>query len=346
MGRDLQIEEARVPDFAAVADDEIGDDLLGLIFAACYLALAIDARAALTLRVVGGLRTDEIARAFPVPEPTVAQRLVRARRTLRREQVRFEVPTGDDLRARLPAVLEVIYLIFNEGYAVTSGREWMRPQLCRDSLRLGRILVGLIPRVVEVHGLVALMETQASRERAQTGPDGAPILLGDQNRALWDPLLIRRGLAALHRAGALVESAGPYAPQAAIAACHARARTLDETDWTRIAALYGELGRLTPSPVIALNRAVAIARATGWEAGLATVDGLADDPTMRDYPAYHAARGDLLAHLGRYDEARQTLSRASALTRNDAERAALAARIADLTAVPKGAPIGSPTRPG
>jgi len=335
-----------VPDFAAVADDEIGDDLLGLIFAACYLALAIDARAALTLRVVGGLRTDEIARAFPVPEPTVAQRLVRARRTLRREQVRFEVPTGDDLRARLPAVLEVIYLIFNEGYAVTSGREWMRPQLCRDSLRLGRILVGLIPRVVEVHGLVALMETQASRERAQTGPDGAPILLGDQNRALWDPLLIRRGLAALHRAGALVESAGPYAPQAAIAACHARARTLDETDWTRIAALYGELGRLTPSPVIALNRAVAIARATGWEAGLATVDGLADDPTMRDYPAYHAARGDLLAHLGRYDEARQTLSRASALTRNDAERAALAARIADLTAVPKGAPIGSPTRPG
>ncbi len=346
IGRDAQIEESRAPDFATAADDEIGDDLLGLIFAACHPTLAIEARVALTLRVVGGLRTDEIARAFLVPEPTVAQRLVRARRTLLRERVTFEVPAGDDLRARLPAVLEVIYLIFNEGYAATSGREWMRPQLCQDALRLGRVLAGLMPREAEVHGLVALMEIHASRMRARRSRDGAPILLGDQNRAHWDPLLIRRGLAALERAGTLAGSPGPYALQAAIAACHARARTLDETDWARIAELYGELGQISPSPVVALNRAVAIARAIDWEAGLAIIDSLRDDPMMREYAAYHAARGDLLAHLGRYDEARQALSRAAALTRNDAERAALAARIASFAPAPTGASSGTLNRPG
>ena len=284
LGRDLEIEQATAEDDLATAlDDDVGDDLLRLIFIACHPVLSTEARVALTLRLLGGLTTDEIARAFLVPEPTVAQRIVRAKRTLAEARVPFEVPHGEERAERLSSVLEVIYLIFNEGYAATAGDDWMRPALCEDALRLGRILAGLAPDEPEVHGLVALMEIQASRSRARVGPSGEPILLLEQNRGRWDQLLIRRGLAALARAEALGGAVGPYALQAAIAACHARARTAEETDWEQIAALYGTLARLTPSPVVELNRAVAVAMADGPAAGLALVDALGAERVLEGY---------------------------------------------------------------
>jgi RNA polymerase sigma factor (sigma-70 family) len=315
-------------DFDAL-DDDIGDDLLRLIFTTCHPVLSTEARVALTLRLLGGLTTDEIARAFLVPEPTVAQRLVRAKRTLSEANVPFDVPRGPELAARLSSVLEVIYLIFNEGYTATAGDEWMRPALCDDALRLGRILAELAPREPEVHGLVALMEIQASRAKARVGPSGAPILLLEQNRALWDQLLIRRGLAALRRAEELNGATGPYALQAAIAACHARARTADETDWPRIAALYAALASVAPSPVVELNRAVAVAMAFGPAAGLTLVDALMAEPSLKSYHLLPSVRGDLLAKLGRRDEARVEFERAAALTRNARERDLLLARAAD-----------------
>ena len=301
-------------------DDPFGDDLLRLIFTACHPLLSMEARVALTLRLLGGLTTDEIARAFLVPEPTIAQRIVRAKRSLAKSAVAYEVPRGDELVERLSAVLGVIYLIFNEGYAATAGDDWMRPALCEDALRLGRVLVGLMPREPEVHGLVALMEIQASRARARTDGSGNPVLLLDQDRMLWDRLLIGRGLAALEQARKLGGELGPYALQAAIAACHARAPTAAETDWARIAALYAVLARVMPSPIVELNRAVAVSMANGAAEGLALVDALADEPSLQRYHLLAAVRGDLLARLGRGAEAREEFERAAALTLNRRER--------------------------
>lgn len=332
LGRDLETQQGiGVPELDAVVDDdEIQDDLLRLVFTACHPVLSTEARVALTLRVLGGLTTDEIARAFLVPEPTVAQRIVRAKRTLAEARVPFEVPRGDDLAARLSSVLEVIYLIFNEGYAATAGDDWMRPALCEDALRLGRILAELVPKEPEVHGLVALMEVQASRSRARIGPGGEPVLLLEQNRARWDHMLIGRGLAALQRSESLGGALGPYALQAAIAACHARARTADETDWARIAALYDALVELVPSPVVELNRAVAVAMAYGPAAGLEIVDALTSEPSLKHYHLLPSAHADLLAKLGRTEEARAEFERAASLTRNLRERKLLLARAADL----------------
>jgi len=320
--------ELAAPDLIAAIDDPVGDDLLRLVFISCHPVLSTEARIALTLRLLGGLTTEEIARAFLVPEATVAQRIVRAKRTLAAARVPFEVPRGDELAARLSSVLEVVYLVFNEGYSATAGDDWMRPALCEEALRLGRILAELAPREPEVHGLVALMEIQASRTRARIGLAGKPILLPDQDRARWDHLLIRRGLAALERAEKLGGGFGPYALQAAIAACHARARTPAETDWPRIAALYDALAQLAPSPVVELNRAVAISMAFGPAAGLALVEALASEPLLKDYHLLPGVRGDLLAKLGRFDEARAELERAAALARNARERELLLDRAA------------------
>ena len=329
IGRELAGEQDAVTDLEAAIDertDGVGDDLLRLVFVACHPVLSTEAQVALTLRLLGGLTTDEIARAFLVSEPTIAQRIVRAKRTLAAKQVPFEVPRGDERVRRLTSVLGVLYLIFNEGYTATAGDDLMRPALCSEALRLGRILAELVPEEPEVHGLIALMEIQASRARARVGPSGEPIVLFEQNRALWDQLLIRRGLAALDRADARGGERGWYALQAAIAACHARARTPDETDWHRIAALYDELARITPSPVVGLNRAVAVAMARGPEAGLALVDALTSESALRNYHLLPTVRGDLLSKLGRLDEARQEFERAAALTRNSRERELLLAR--------------------
>jgi RNA polymerase sigma factor (sigma-70 family) len=301
-------------------DDDIGDDLLRLVFVACHPVLSTEARVALTLRLLAGLTTDEIARAFLVPEPTVAQRIVRAKRTLAETRVPFEVPRKEDLAARLSSVLEVIYLVFNEGYSATAGEDWMRPALCEEALRLGRIVTELVPKEPEAHGLVALLEIQASRSGARAGPSGEPVLLLDQDRARWDHLLVRRGLAALQRAEQLDGRLGPYALQAAIAACHARARTAAETDWTRMAALYDALAQLAPSPVVELNRAVAVAMAFGPAEGLALVDALVPEPVLSGYHLLPAVRGDLLAKLGRHDEARAEFERAASLTQNAREK--------------------------
>jgi len=308
------------PDLETAIDENVGDDLLRLILVACHPVLSTDARVALTLRLLGGLTTDEIARAFLVPEPTIAQRIVRAKRTLAEARVPFEVPRGDELSSRLSSVLEVIYLIFNEGYAATRGDDWMRPELCEDALRLGRILAQLVPQEAEVHGLVALMEIHASRTRARIGAGGEPILLLDQDRSRWDELLARRGLAALSRAESLAQPLGPYTLQAAIAACHARARTADETDWKRIVALYDALAELTQSPVVELNRAVAVAMAFGPAAGLELVDDLSKEPALRAYHLLPSVRGDLLAKLGRNEEARAEFERAASLAKNSRER--------------------------
>ena len=324
LGHKLEAEQQwAAPDLDAALDDDIGDDLLRLVFTACHPVLATEARVALTLRLLGGLTTEEIARAFLVPVPTVAQRIVRARRTLAAKQVPFEVPRGPELTERLSSVLEVIYLVFNEGYTATAGDDWMRPALCEDALRLGRILAELVPREPEVHGLVALMEIQASRLRARVGPSGEPIRLFEQNRAHWDQLLIHRGLAALERAGGLGGPRDPYVLQAAIAACHVRALTPEETDWARIVRLYEELARLAPSPVVELNRAVAVAMAFGPQAGLELVDALTSEPSLAGYHLLPSVRGDLLARLGRFDEARREFECAAALTRNARERALL-----------------------
>jgi RNA polymerase sigma factor (sigma-70 family) len=321
LGRELQAQqEMAVPNFEAALDDDIGDDLLRLVFISCHPVLATEARVALTLRLLGGLTTDEIARAFLAPEPTIAQRIVRAKRTLAEEHVPFEVPRGAELASRLSSVLGVIYLIFNEGYSATAGDDWMRPALCEDALRLGRILAELAPKEPEVHALVALMEIQASRSAARTGPSGEPILLLDQNRGMWDQLLIRRGLAALERAEKLGGARGPYALQAAIAACHARAHTPEETDWPRIVGLYEELGRLMPSPVVELNRAVAVAMASGPAAGLEIVDALVSEPSLKAYHLLPSVRGDFLFKLGRFAEAQLEFDRAASLTRNTRER--------------------------
>jgi RNA polymerase sigma factor (sigma-70 family) len=323
---DAQDERAQASD--AALDDPIGDDLLRLMFTACHPALSTEARVALTLRLLGGLTTAEIARAFLQPEATIAQRIVRAKRTLADKQVPFEVPRGEELAGRLASVLEVVYLVFNEGYAATAGDHWMRPDVCEDALRLGRVLAGLMPQQPEVHGLVALMEIQASRMRARAGPHGEPVLLLEQNRALWDRLAIRRGLAALERAQKLGGADGPYALQAAIAACHARAPTAPDTDWMRIAALYDALAARTPSPVVELNRAVAQAMAFGPQAGLDIVDTLTAEPALRQYHLLPSVRGDLLGKLGRFDEARGEFERAAELAGNRRERDLLLARAA------------------
>lgn len=340
LARTIEAEwDMAAPDLDATLDDEIGDDLLRLLFIACHPVLSTEARVALTLRLLGGLTTAEIARAFLVPEPTVAQRIVRAKRTLAEARVPFEVPRRLELAHRLSSVLEVVYLIFNEGYTATAGDDWMRPALCEEALRLGRILAGLAPREPEVHGLVALMEIQASRAGARVGPSGEPVLLLDQDRARWDHLLIRRGLAALQRAEALGGAHGVYALQAAIAACHARARTPAETDWTRVAALYGILARVAPSPVVELNRAVALGMAFGPAVGLELVDMLAADGALRGYHLLPSVRGDLLARLGRVDEARREFERAASLTRNARERGLLLRRAASLGSGP---PLDAP----
>jgi RNA polymerase sigma factor (sigma-70 family) len=337
LGREIDAEhEMAAADFAAAIDaaidDDIGDDLLRLVFTACHPVLSTEARAALTLRLLGGLTTDEIARAFLVSEPTIAQRIVRAKRTLAEARVPFEVPRKDELAARLSSVLEVVYLVFNEGYSATVGEDWMRPALCEEALRLGRILAELVPKEPEVHGLVALMEIQASRAQARVGSSGEPILLLDQNRARWDQLLIRRGLMALERAEAINGgqggALGPYALQAAIAACHARALTAAETDWERIAALYDALAQIAPSPVVELNRAVAVSMAFGPAEGLELVDALTSEPALKGYHLLPSVRGDLLAKLGRFDEARAEFERAAALTRNARERKLLLDRAA------------------
>jgi RNA polymerase sigma factor (sigma-70 family) len=328
LGRELQAQqEMAVPNFDAALDDDIGDDLLRLVFISCHPVLSTEARVALTLRLLGGLTTEEIARAFLVPEPTVAQRIVRAKRTLSDERVPFEVPRGPELAARLSSVLEVIYLIFNEGYSATAGEDWIRPALCEEALRLGRILAELASREPEVHGLVALMEIQASRLGARIGPSGEPVLLLDQNRARWDQLLIRRGLAALQRAEELGGARGPYALQAAIAACHARASTASETDWQRIAALYEALRQLTPSPIVELNRAVALSMAFGPAAGLELIDTLASEPSLKAYHLLPSVRGDFLFKLGRFVEAQAEFERAASLTRNARERELLLERV-------------------
>jgi RNA polymerase sigma-70 factor (ECF subfamily) len=327
LARELELrQEAAEPDLDAALDDPIGDDLLRLVFTCCHPVLSTEARVALTLRLLGGLTTEEIARAFLVPIPTLAQRIVRAKRTLTEARVPFEVPRRDELPERLASVLEVVYLVFNEGYSATAGDDWVRPALCEDALRLGRILAGLAPEEPEVHGLVALMELQASRLRARVGPSGEPVLLLDQDRSRWDPLLIGRGLAALRRAEALGGALGPYALQAAIAACHARARTPEETSWERIAALYDALAQLSPSPVVELNRAVAVAMASGPAAGLERVDRLAAEPALRSYHLLPSVRGDLLAKLDRRAEAAEEFARAASLTQNARERALLLER--------------------
>ena len=329
IGRELEKrQELTVPDIEAAMDDDVDDDMLRLVFTACHPVLSSEARVALTLRLLGGLTTAEIARAHLLPEATVAQRIVRAKRTLAEAHVPFEVPRGDEIEARLASVLEVIYLIFNEGYSATAGDDWMRPELCEDALRLGRIVAELVPEEPEVHGLVALMEIQASRAGARAGPSGEPILLLDQNRGLWDHLLIHRGLAALDRAARLGGARGPYALQAAIAACHARARTAAETDWERIAELYGDLQRIAPSPVVELNRAVAVSMARGPAEGLEILDTLTSEPSLRSYHLLPSVRGDFLAKLGRFDEARAELERAASLTRNARERDLLMERAA------------------
>jgi RNA polymerase sigma-70 factor (ECF subfamily) len=321
LGRELDAQrEMAVPDLDAAIDDHVGDDLLRLVFTTCHPVLSTEARVALTLRLLGGLTTEEIARAFLVPEPTIAQRIVRAKKTLADADVPFEVPRPSELTARLSSVLEVIYLIFNEGYSATAGEDWVRPALCDDALRLGRILAELMPREAEVHGLAALMEIQSSRLKARVSPTGAPILLLDQDRGRWDHLLIRRGLAALERAEKLGGAPGPYAMQAAIAACHARPRTAPETDWKRIAELYEGLAALVPSPVVELNRAVAVGMAFGPAAGLTIVDQLAKEPSLKKYHLLPSVRGDLLAKLGRDDEARVEFKHAASLTRNARER--------------------------
>jgi RNA polymerase sigma factor (sigma-70 family) len=342
VGRELEIRQQTTPDLEAALDATLeaegsirtkaqpddDDDLLRLLFIACHPVLSTEARVALTLRLLGGLTTHEIARAFLVSEPTIAQRIVRAKRTLAEKQVPFETPRGHELTARLSSVLEVIYLVFNEGYSATAGDDWMRPALCEDALRLGRILAELMPRQAEVHGLVALMEIQASRSKARVGPSGEPVLLLDQNRAQWDQLLIRRGLAARERAEQLGASRGFYTLQGAIAACHARARTSEETDWERIVSLYDELARLAPSPVVELNRAVAVGMAYGPAAGLELVDELKGEPALKDYHLLPSVRGDLLNKLGRLEEAGVEFQRAASLTRNSRERELLLQRAA------------------
>jgi RNA polymerase sigma factor (sigma-70 family) len=329
LGYELDAEQDAAAALDAALDDDVGDDLLRLIFTACHPVLAKEARGALTLNLHGGLTTDDIARAFLVSEPTIAQRVVRAKRTLAKADVPYEVPRGDELASRLSSVLEVIYLVFNEGYSATAGDDWMRPALCEDALRLGRILAGLMPQAAEVHGLVALMEIQASRARARTSPSGEPILLPDQNRALWDQLLIRRGLAALDRAEHLGGEDGWYALQGAIAACHARARTADETDWARIVSLYERLMAASSSPVIQLNHAVAVGMASGPQAGLDLVDRLVSNRSLENYHLLWSVRGDLLFKLGRFEEARRELEHAAARTRNGRERQMLSERAAD-----------------
>jgi RNA polymerase sigma-70 factor (ECF subfamily) len=326
LGREFAEKEMAVPDFEAALDDSVGDDLLRLIFISCHPVLPTEGRIALTLRLLGGLTTEEIARAFLVPEPTVAQRIVRSKRTLAEKHVPFEVPRGDELAARLSSVLAVIYLVFNEGYSATAGDDWLRPALCDDALRLGRILAELMPQEPEVHGLVALMEIQASRSRARVDPAGEPVLLFDQNRAEWDQLLIRRGLAALAQAEKLGGSPGSYLLQAEIAACHARARTAEETDWPRILSLYESLSRVAPSPIVDLNRAVAISMAVGPGAGLEVVDALTAEGSLENYHLLPSVRGDLLKKLGRLDQARVEFERAASLTRNARERHLLLAR--------------------
>ncbi|MDQ3675166.1 MAG: RNA polymerase sigma factor [Gemmatimonadota bacterium] len=329
LGRELDArQESSVPDLDAAIDDDVGDDLLRLIFIACHPVLSTEARMALTLRLLGGLTTEEIARAFLVPEPTIAQRIVRAKRTLSEAGVPFAVPRGAEFTARLSSVLQVIYLVFNEGYSATSGDDWLRPELCDDALRLGRILAELVPTESEAHGLVALMEIQASRSRARVGPSGEPVLLLDQDRGRWDHLLMQRGLSALGLAQAL-GPLGPYGLQAAIAACHARAHTASETDWARIAELYDELAELTPSPVIELNRAVAVGMALGPEEGLRLVDELRSEPSLGKYHLLSSVRGDLLAKLDRFSEAKQEFERAASLTRNAPERRLLLARASE-----------------
>jgi RNA polymerase sigma factor (sigma-70 family) len=347
LGREIDsYRGAAAADLDASIDDHIGDDLLRLVFISCHPVLSTEARVALTLRLLGGLTTDEIARAFLVSESTIAQRIVRAKRTLAEARVPFEVPRGNELAARLSSVLEVIYLVFNEGYTATAGDDWMRPALCEDALRLGRILAQLAPQEPEVHGLIALMEIQASRLNARVGPSGEPVLLLEQNRARWDQLLIRRGLAALERAQKLSNASdnllGPYTLQAAIAACHARARTAVETDWVRITALYDALVRLTPSPVVELNRAVAIAMAFGPAAGLDLVDKLISNPSLKAYHLLPSVRGDLLKKLGRFNEARLEFERAASLTRNSRERDLLLdrARACTQPSTPPGAQSG------
>jgi len=329
LGRETDESQRAVEDqLAASIDDEIGDDLLRLLFIACHPVLSIEARVALTLRLLGGLTTTEIARAFLAPEPTIAQRIVRAKRTLAEARVPFETPRAEERAARVSSVLGVIYLVFNEGYSATSGDDWVRPALCDDALRLGRILVGLVPNNPEVHGLVALMELQASRLRARTSPSGEPVLLLDQDRSRWDRLLIGRGLAALGKAETIGGSLGPYALQAAIAACHARALRPEDTDWPRMVALYDALAELTPSPVIELNRAVAISMADGPAAGLEVVETLVDEPALRGYHLLPAVRGDLLVKLGRLEEARGEFERAAFMTQNTRERKLLLDRAA------------------
>ncbi len=331
LGRELEIEqELREENFQESLDEDMDDDLLRLIFVACHPVLSQDARVALTLRLLGGLTTDEIARAFLVPETTIAQRIVRAKRTLAEARVPFEIPRGAERTARVSSVLQVIYLIFNEGYTATAGADWMRPALCEDALRMGRMLAELVPNEAEVHGLAALMEIQASRIRARVNSRGEPIPLLEQNRARWDQLLIQRGFAALLRAEKLDAPFGPYTLQAAIAACHARARTAEETDWARIVALYDALAQLTPSPIVELNRAVAVSMAFGAAQGLELVDELLDEPALKNYHLLPAVRGDLLVKLNRFDEARVEFERAASLTRNERERALLVARAAAL----------------
>lgn len=331
LGRELDARQmssgkVQMNDLEASLDDDVGDDLLRLVFISCHPVLSTEARAALTLRLLGGLTTDEIARAFLVPEPTIAQRIVRAKRTLAEKRIPFEVPRGAELASRLSSVLEVIYLIFNEGYSATAGSDWMRPALCEDALRLGRILAELAPQEREVHGLVALMEIQASRSRARVGPSGEPILLFNQNRGKWDQLLIHRGLTALDRASKLGGARGPYALQAAIAACHARARAPEETDWAAIVALYEALAEVSPSPVVELNRAVAVGMAFGPAAGLRIADALAGEPSLANYHLLPSVRGDFLVKLGRLAEAGPEFERAASLTRNTRERELLLER--------------------
>jgi RNA polymerase sigma-70 factor (ECF subfamily) len=329
LGYELEAkQEQSAPDFDAALDDDIGDDLLRLVFTSCHPVLSTEARVALTLRLLGGLTTDEIARAFLVPEATIAQRIVRAKRTLTKERVPFEVPRGPELAERLASVLEVLYLIFNEGYSATAGDDWMRPALCEDALRLGRVLAELAPNEPEVHALVALMELQASRANARVGPSGEPILLLEQDRSRWNHVLIRRGLTALARTEQLGGASGRYALQAAIAACHARALTADATDWTHIAELYARLGEVMPSPVVELNRAVAVGMASGPAAGLELVDRLTDEPSLASYHLLSSVRGDLLFKLGRVDAARAEFERAASLTRNARERELLLERAA------------------
>lgn len=345
LGRELEEKEMAVPDFESALDDDIGDDLLRLVFTACHPVLPTEGRVALTLRLLGGLTTDEIARGFLVPEATVAQRIVRSKRTLADKHIPFEVPRGAELNVRLSSVLEVIYLIFNEGYSATAGEDWMRPALCEEALRLGRVLAGLAPREPEVHGLVALMEIQASRSKARVGPSGEPILLFDQNRAHWDQLLIKRGLAALQLAEKLrvgnLGAPGPYVLQAEIAASHARAHTPEETDWPRIVSLYTTLAAVTPSPVVELNRAVAVAMASGPAAGLELVDMLIAERSLQNYHLLPSVRGDLLKKLSRLDEARVEFERAASLTRNARERELLLERARACTAT-----TTSESRPG